>query len=154
MLQKFAMVAAISCLVLGVLTFVGGLAINAWFATEVIEVREFHDEATRAVMRQDYAQRIERGDITPAQVAEIYGPVIDREPVRYVFVDENRLLTPAEMPDLRLYAVDRAANQDPWDTGRVQLFTIVVAIGLVLAGFALLYVRGLVRRLSGSDRAA
>ena len=84
-------------------------------------------------------------------VPKIYGAQVG-EPMRILFADPARIITPKEDPSITLYTVDKTKGENPL---QVQTMWYGVRMGMYVSGglIALAFLHFLWRRISGPRRA-
>ena len=89
----------------------------------------------------------ELGDeVTPQQVGDLYGTVLgEGEPIEVLFAPEDWLITPKEMPEIQLLAVDKdpadPLNANPFQVQSVWFMAPFVFGGALVAGILLFLLR-------------
>lgn len=81
----------------------------------------------------------------PTHVMKIYGHATE-EPIRWLFVSEERFLRPTELPSLTLLPVDKQRGEDPFQEQTLFFFAKRFAAGAAVTGILLLGLWLLLRR--------
>ena len=114
---------------LAILALPGAMILGST-ATEVLMINP-HDEDMVAINRDDFSLESPDVQSDPAKVIALYGNAAG-DPVKVLFVPEEKIIRPEEMPNLVLLPVDRQKGEDPLQVqmvlGIAQVTTVCSAI--------------------------
>ncbi len=128
-LERLFRVAAAALLALSLLTVMGAWALDRLLATEVQII----------VPASSMEVELNRSLWLPGEpVAAIYG-IPAGEPLRVLFVSDDRILRPEEEPTLALLPVDKQAGENPLQARTVWFLAWRAAAGLLAAAIGLAF---------------